>query len=117
MPGAAPADSGWVSTLPETSALAVPRSARRRRWLAYGSMARRWFLVCLAVDLALTAVVVFVVGFGTYYQWRQEHPWLLVVTIGVTSLILFRSTWRGGAGETVGAEAAPPGRQRVLRRR
>lgn len=108
-----------MSSIPETRALQPVRAARprRRRLLAYGSMARRWFLICLAVDLALTAVVVFVVGFGTYYQWRQEHPWLLVVTIGITSLILFRSTWRDGSAEagtvTVDARARRP---RLLRR-
>ena len=85
-----------MSTIPDTSTLEAPsRAHSRRRLLAYGSMARRWFLICLAVDLTITAIVVFVVGFGTYYQWRQQHPWLLVVTIGVTSMILFRSTWRG----------------------
>lgn len=113
-----------VSTIPETSTLQAPRRTRtrRRKLLAYGGMARRWFVICLAVDLVLTAIVVFVVGFGTYYQWRQEHPWLLVVTIGVTSLILFRSTWRNGrvdaVDQTPGAGSVPAvARERASRPR
>lgn len=85
------------------------------------TLTERYALVrtaAFAADLALTAIVVFAIGFGTYYRWRQEHPWLLAVTIRLTSLILSRSTWRGGGRGVPETAAGPrPGPRRASRRR